>query len=58
MADRIALVEELLDELQIDDGHGCRFQRVLRREAATHDDMCADGVEVLSCAFHPGSTFI
>ncbi len=58
MADRIAFAEELLDEFLIDDGDGRRIQRVLRREAAAHDDTRADGVEVLRGAFHPGSTFV
>src|SRR5262249_48218635 len=58
MADRIALAEELLDELLIYDGDGRRMQRILRREAAAHDHTCADGVKVLRSAFHPRRTFI
>src|SRR5215472_12334487 len=58
MANGIALVEELLDEFLVDDGHRRRIQLVLRREAASHDDMCANGVKVLRGAFHPGSSFI
>jgi hypothetical protein len=42
MADRIACPEELLDELLIDDGDGRRVQRVLRREAAAHDETRPD----------------
>src|SRR6266568_6821983 len=42
----------------IDDGNGRRVQRVLRSEAAAHDDVGADGVEVLRGAFHPGCTFV
>ena len=58
MADGVAVAEELLDELLIDDGDGRRIQRVLRREAAAHDDVGADGVEVLRGAFHPGCAFV
>src|SRR5262249_2809968 len=58
MANRIAVAEKLLDELLIDDGDGRRMQRVLRREAAPHDDTRPDGVEVLRGAFHPGRTFV
>jgi len=35
MADGIAVAEELLDELLIDDCNGRRIQRVLRSEAST-----------------------
>ena len=58
MADGVALAEELLDEFLVDDGDGRRIQRVLRREAAAHDDAGADGVEVLRGAFHPGCAFV
>jgi hypothetical protein len=51
MADGDAVAEELLAELLMDDGDGRRIQRVLRRETEVHDDMSADGVEVLRVPF-------
>src|SRR5215469_18316758 len=58
MADWVALPEELLDEFLVDDGDWQRIQRILRPEAATHDDPGADGVEVLGGTFHPGCAFV
>ena len=58
MADGVAVAEEQLHELLIDHGDGRRIQRVLRREAAAHHDVGADGVEVLRVAFHPGCAFV
>src|ERR1700760_4369830 len=58
MADGVALAEELLDEFLIDDGDGRRLEGVLQGEAATHDDVGADGIEILRCAFYPRCSLV
>src|SRR5215469_7785940 len=58
MADRVAAAEELLDEFLVDHRDRRRVQRVLQREAAAHDDVGANRVEVLRRALHPGCTFV
>ncbi len=58
MADGIAVAEELLDELLVDDGDRRCIQRVLQCEAAAHDDMGSDRIEVFRRAFHPRCAFV
>src|SRR5580704_8126915 len=58
MPDRVSFAEELLDELLIDDSDGRSTQRVLQLEAAAHDNVCADRIEVLRSAFHPGCALV
>src|ERR1700722_4476557 len=58
MADGVALAEEQLDELLIDDGDRWRSRRVLQREAAAHDNMGANRIEVFRGTLHPGCTFV
>ena len=58
MPDGTAVAEELLDEFPVDDGDRGGVRRVLPREAAAHDHVRSDRIEVLRRRLHPGCGFV